>query len=168
MSQQEQPKKIKRAKELARDTPPGKPNSTFIENIGGVEGAVEKVVDELNNWIQIVDVRLHRDRKIGIACKYRWTIKRWAHHDMDQWLHDNGWEIMPHRKADSYEHRDNEMEARYRKEIDGYLVHVNIHVEFTNDVFEALKEGNPIRRSKKKMERKEKARKLRKMKAGDG
>ena len=61
---------------------------------------------------------------------------------MDKWLIDNGWEKLPHLMADSRQHEDNEMEARYYKKFGEWDVFVNIYVEFTEDVFEALSENS--------------------------
>lgn len=123
---------------LAQRTLPGRSNEDIIRNMKGMDRVVEAAVNDLNNWVEVIDVRLHRDLKVGIPMRYRWTIKRWVANNMDQWLMNNGWEDMPHLKADSREHEPNELEARYRKEFGDYLVHVNIYVPFTDDVFEAL------------------------------
>jgi hypothetical protein len=127
---------------IASKTIPGRDNSAIVNSLGDASGVVDSVLEDLNNWVEIVDVRVFRGNVIGIPMRYRWTIKRWSSSDMDKWLLDNGWDKLAHLKADSKEHKDNEMEARYYKEIDGWDVFVNIYVEFTNDVFKALEENS--------------------------
>ena len=136
---------LETANRIASQTVPGRSNTDIIEGLHDIPDVVDGFLEQTNGWFEILDVRVYRDDSIGIPCRYRWTIKRWAHNDMDQWLQDNGWELLPHLKADSKEHNENEMEARYRKEIKGYYVYANFFVEFTNDVFEALQEGIDIK-----------------------
>jgi hypothetical protein len=145
------------AERIAGNTIPGRSNSKVVNNIRGVDEVVQSFIEDINNWFEIVDVRVYRDGKIGLPCRYRWTIKRWASNDMDQWLMDNGWELLHHRKADSKEHRSNEMEARYRKEIEGREVYANMYVEFTEDVFEALQEDSVIKSAEENVQREQKA-----------
>lgn len=145
------------AERIAGNTIPGRSNSEVVNNIRGVDEVVQSFIEDVNNWFEVVDVRIYRGGEVGVPCRYRWTIKRWASNDMDQWLMDNGWELLHHRKADSKEHRSNEMEARYRKEIEGRQVYANIYVEFTEDVFEALQGGQAIKSAEEKARRGEKA-----------
>ena len=126
---------------IASKTIPGRDNSAIVDSLEEASGVVDSVLGDLNNWVEIVDVRVFRGNVIGIPMKYRWTIKRWSSSDMDKWLLDNGWDKLAHLKADSKEHKDNEMEARYYKKVNGWDVFVNIYVEFTNDVFKALEEN---------------------------
>lgn len=131
-----------RAKQVAKDTIPGGSNRERILDIAeSVEVVHEAIVEDLNNWVEIVEVRNLGGKRIAVPCRYRWTIKRWADNEMDMWLLKNGWDRIAHRKADSHEHEDYEMEARYRKEFDGWYVYVNIWVPFTEDVFEALEKN---------------------------
>lgn len=127
---------------IAEKTIPGSDNSELVESVGGLPDVLEEIIDDLNNWVEIVDVRVFRGKVIGIPMRYRWTIKRWANSDMDRWLLDNDWDNIAHLKADSRKHEDNEMEARYYKEFGEWDVFVNIYVEFTEDVFNALEENS--------------------------
>lgn len=149
---------------IAEDTAPGKTNYPLIHSVEDVPQILEKVMDELNNWVEFLDVRVYRDEHIGIPCRYRWTIKRWAKNDMDQWLMDRGWESVGHLRADSRDHEPNELEARYRKRIDGYMVNVNIYVEFTEDVFERLQEEGGVKDAKRNINERKKLREFRKKK----
>ncbi len=155
------------ARRIAGNTIPGEDNGEFPSSLSDAAGVVDDFIEETNNWFEIVDVRVYRGDEIGLPCRYRWTIKRWVSNEMDSWLMSNGWERIAHLKADSREHRDNEMEARYRKEIDGYTVHLNAYVEFTSDVFRAMKNGNPIKRAEEQRQRKERAEKFLQEKRGD-
>ena len=155
---------LRSAQRIAQDTAPGKRNSVVLHELEDVHSVVDSFIEELNNWVEIIDVRTYRNKKIGIPCRYRWTIKRWVVNDMDQWLVDNGWMKNAHLRADSKEHRKNEMEARYSKEIEGYTVYANIYVEFTEDVFDSLEDGSPIRAAKNRRVRKDKAQEFREKK----
>lgn len=126
------------AKRIAKKTAPGEENKDLVRGISDAGVVVDDVMSDLNNWVEFVDVRVFRGEVIGIPCRYRWTIKRWVSNDMDSWLVENGWNRLAHLKADSREHKDNEMEARYHKEFNGWDVFVNIYVEFTEDVFDQL------------------------------
>jgi len=156
--------KLNRAMKVARDTVPGKSNSEIVSHLSGIDEITRSFVEELNNWIEIIDVRVYRDGSIGIPCRFRWTIKRWASVDMDRWLLDNGWELIHHRRADSYSHEPNEMEARYAKEIEGATVYANIYVEFTEDVFRAMNEDNHIEKAEKRNKKKDVAQAVREQK----
>lgn len=134
------------AERIAKKTAPGVSNRYFVNSLSDASAVVDEVADDLNNWVEFVDVRLFRGNVMGIPCRYRWTIKRWVSNDMDTWLNKNGWNRLPHLKADSRSHKDNEMEARYYKEFDGWDVFVNIYVEFTEDVFEEMGDENEIGR----------------------
>jgi len=146
---------------IARNTMPGDTNEQFISTICEAEEAVRKMDEDLNSWFEILDVRIYPRRVIGVPARFRWTIKRWVHHDMDQWLLDNGWEWIAHRKADSDEHEENEMEARYRKDFEGFGVHCNFYVEFTEDVFESLEHGDYIHRADMEEKRRERVEEMR-------
>lgn len=150
-----------RAKKLSLETSPGQGNEYFEDSLRDMSRVVTAFIEDTNNWFEILDTRLYRKENIGIPCRYRWTIKRWAANDMDQWLMDHGWEDMAHLKADSVDHEDNELEARYRKEIGGYTVWANFYVEITNDVFEALQTGGPVKMAEKNREREERMERLR-------
>lgn len=123
---------------LSSDTFPGKDNVKFMEGMGELSDVVTRFVLDTNNWFEIIDVRLYRDNYIGIPCRFRWTIKRWANNDIDSWLKRNGWILDPHLRADSREHEDHEMEARYIKEYGDYTVAANMYVEFTEDVIRKM------------------------------
>lgn len=148
---EEESEEISIAERVAKDTVPGLSNEEFIDLLSVSDNVVKQVINDLNNWFEIVQVHSFRERKIGIVMRYRWTIKRWVQNDMDDWLIDRGWELLPHLKADSRDHKENEMEARYRKEFNGVMVYVNLYVQITNDVFEALqKTGATEKVSKRK------------------
>lgn len=149
------------ASKVARETAPGKGNDEIVASLQDLPGVVESFVEDTNNWFEVIDVRTHRNGNIGIPCRYRWTIKRWVVNDTDTWLIDNGWDQLAHLFADSKEHEENEMEARYRKEIDGYTIWMNAYVEFTNDVFEAMQKGEPIQSVEEKREKREKVERVR-------
>jgi hypothetical protein len=149
---------------IASHTVPGKDNDYFIESCRELCEVLESFRSDTNNWFEIVDVRVFRGKNIGLPCRYRWTVKRWVVNEMDKWLLENGWDRIAHLKADSRDHKPNEMEARYRKEFDGYTVYCNFYVEITEDVFEALNEGKPIENARGVKQRAENIRKLREKK----
>ncbi len=130
------------AERIAAKTLPGDGNEALVNSVGEASDVMDDVVSDLNNWVEVIDARIFRGKVLGMPCRYRWTIKRWADSDMDKWLIDNGWEKLPHLMADSRQHEDNEMEARYYKKFGEWDVFVNIYVEFTEDVFEALSENS--------------------------
>jgi hypothetical protein len=168
---QEQPDRRGRSAEqvsrqIAEDTSPGLRNSDIVASIGTSQKAVRDFIVDTNNWFEVVDVRVYRDDSVGIPCRYRWTIKRWVQNDMDSWLKDNGWVLAPHRRADSKEHEDNYMEARYKKQYGDITVYANFWVEFTEDVFDALQKGNAIKAAKQNRERSKKIDRLRGLKRG--
>jgi len=135
---------------------PGKENKQFPKKLEDAAKIVPQVKDDLNNWVEIIDVRTYRNDKIGIPCKWRWTIKRWAAQDMDNWLMKTGWTRENHRRADSYDHEDNELEARYKREYSGYTVYINIHVEFTDEVFEALEDQGGVKKARRERNKQKK------------
>jgi len=143
------------ANSLATSTTPGLSNTSVFEGLSKAEDIARAVEDDLNNWIDIIDFRVYRKDKMSIACKYRWTIIRWAENDMDSWLMDNGWTIDAHRLADSYDRDEDQTEARYRKEFDGVTVYANILVDFPNAVFEELEGNNTVERKREKLEQEE-------------
>lgn len=126
------------AKDIALRTVPGPDNSGLLDGLTKSREICETVLDELNNWIYIVDCRVYSESVIGISAKYRWTIKRWGVNETDSFLLENGWENNPHRFADSRFREEDEMEARYSKKIDGINVHINIHVEFPQDILNEM------------------------------
>lgn len=145
MSQRQETDEEEIAEKIAKDTVPGTNNrDVVVELAESAQAVYAAVLEDLNNWVEIVEVKYHGDRIIGIPCRYRWTIKRWVSNDMDEWLLSNGWSHMPHLKADSEKHRPNELEARYVKQFGDYDVYVNIWVPFTDDVFEAINEGEDL------------------------
>lgn len=119
----------------------GRSNEYFKGSPVLVAGKIDEFMEETNNWFEILDVRIYRDFEIGLPCRYRWTIRRWAYVDMDSWLLKNGWHMHPHTMADSDKHKENELEARYVKQYGKFSIYANFYVEFTDDVFEALNEG---------------------------
>jgi len=130
------------AERVALKTIPGDDNDRLVSNVSEAGNILDKVLDDLNNWFELVDIRIFRGKVIGIPCRYRWTIKRWVGNDTDKWLIDNGWDNLAHLKADARSHKDNEMEARYHKNFGDWDVYANFYVEFTEDVFEALDGGS--------------------------
>lgn len=138
------------ADRIARETIPRGDNEGILASLWNVHDVVEDFIDETNNWFEILDVRVYKSGVIGIPCKYRWTIVRWAKNDMDQWLLDNGWDDVAHLAADSREREDNELEARYVKEIGGHMVNATFLVEFPDRVFEEMNDKNGMERAKEK------------------
>lgn len=138
---------------LAAETVPGRDNTHFMEGMGEISDVVTKFVLDTNNWFEIIDVRYYRDNYIGIPCRFRWTIKRWASNDLDSWLKSEGWVLDPHRRADSYEHKDHEMEARYKKRFGDYVVAANMYVEFTEDVFRRMNSDEYVETVEEKKEK---------------
>ena len=126
------------AERIAKKTAPGEKNKDLVRGLSDASGVVDDVMSDLNNWVEFVDVRVFRGKVIGIPCRYRWTIKRWVSNDMDSWLVENGWNRLAHLKADSKDHRDDEMEARYHKDFGDWDVFINVYVLFTEDVFDML------------------------------
>lgn len=139
---------------LAGMTIPGESNEGLFDDLEDAADVARAFQGELNNWVEILDVRVRNDGKVGIPCRYRWTLSRWAENDMDQWLMDHGWEQVAHLYADSRQHRSNELEARYRKRIEGKMVYTNIFVPVTDKTFRALQDGNPVEKAKNRRERK--------------
>lgn len=141
---------------IARNTVPGRSNDHLVDGLESARDILPDVIDDLNNWFEIVDVRVYSDVHIGVPMRYRWTIIRWAENDMDQWLMDNGWEHLPHLNADSRTRQENELEARYRKEFSGVVVDSNFLVRFPERVFRKLngEELDRIREDKEKEEAK--------------
>lgn len=141
--------------QIARDTIPGRSNQPFIEGLENAPEIVQDVLGDLNNWVEIMDVRIYSTEEMGIPCRYRWSIIRWTENDMDTWLEDHGWEHMPHLRADSRNRNPNDLEARYRKQFDDVMVNINVHVEIPEVVFDALegKSGSVVERRKVKSRR---------------
>lgn len=126
------------AEKIGSTTVPGKSNRDVIEGMRDGAEVVEAYLEDLNNWVVIVDARVRDDGSFGIPARYRWTIKRWAKNDMDGWLEEHGWNNLNHLKADERRRERHEMEARYMKELAGYEVYTNIWVPWTEDVFDRL------------------------------
>lgn len=126
------------ADKLARNSIPGKSNRPVFDGLETAAEIVPEVIEDLNNWFEIVDVRIYNRNHIAIPMRYRWSIIRWARNDMDNWLMERGWKDMAHLNADSRRRIDNEMEARYRKNFDGIVVDTNFLVEFPDVVFRKL------------------------------
>lgn len=141
------------AEYIARQTVPGSRNTPMYEGLQRAVDVVPTVIQDLNNWFEIVDVRVLGEDHIGIPMRYRWTIIRWANQDMDQWLEDHGWEDMAHLNADSRTRQENELEARYRKQFGDVVVDCNFLVFFPDEVFEALSRDD-IDNAKRKKRRK--------------
>lgn len=150
---------------IAKRTVPGSSNQHLIKGLDSARGVLPDVIDDLNNWFEIVDVRIYNDRHIGIPMRYRWTIIRWADNGMDQWLIDRGWEQLPHLNADSRTREEDELEARYRKEFNGVVVDANFLVKFPERVFRKLNGEDIDRIQEKKAE--EEARKKRRKRVLD-
>lgn len=142
------------AESVAKSTVPGRSNDPVIDGLRFSPKVVEDVIDDLNNWFEVVDVRVYNDVHIGIPMRYRWTIIRWADNDMDQWLMDNGWEQLPHLNADSRTREEDELEARYRKVYRGVVVDTNFLVKFPERVFRKLK-GEDLDRVRENQRREE-------------
>lgn len=144
----------KMAERLASLTIPGESNDEIFKALEAAPSVAKAFESDLNNWVKILDVRIRNDGKIAIPARYRWTLKRWAGNDMDQWLVDNGWQNEAHLLADSRQHRPNELEARYKKKIAGWWVYTNIFVPVTDETFRKMNEGSPVKKAKKKREKK--------------
>lgn len=138
--------------DLVRSTIPGGSNQPYYDGLDRATDLVPFVLDDLNNWFEIVDVRIYDDDHIAMPMRYRWSIVRWAENDMDQWLMDNGWEDLAHLNADSRTRQENEIEARYRKEFDGVTVDCNFIVLFPDVVFRKMN-GEDLDRVKRKKEK---------------
>lgn len=138
------------AEKIVRETAPGPSNEDLFNGLEVASILVPAVIDDLNNWFNILDVRILGERHIGIPMRYRWTIIRWANQDMDSWLLDNGWEDYAHLNADTDSREPNEMEARYRKEYDSVTVDANFLVEFPEIVFDKMNDRDVEDVQKKK------------------
>jgi len=143
---------------IASLTIPGESNDDVLNTVEAAAEVLPEYIEQMNNWVRVLDVRCIKGGQIAIPARYRWTIKRWAKNDMDGWMLDNGWSLEHHLKADSRQHRDNELEARYKKEINDWPVYTNIYVPFTEDVFEELSKGGHVKKARQKRDRKEKGR----------
>lgn len=139
---------------IVRGTVPGESNEKFNDGIDNASDIVPVVMDDLNNWFEIVEVRVINRDHISIPMRYRWTIIKWSNSDMDQWLIDRDWDLIHHRNADTRFREENELEARYRKEFDGITVDANFLVEFPDIVFRKIN-GDDISRVKEKVEKEE-------------
>ena len=149
------------ADRVASATIPGTSNMGIFKGLQKAVKVSQLVEDELNNWIDIIDARVYGENMMSIAAKYRWTIYRWASNDMEGYMSDNGWDVDPHRLADSHTREENQMEARYRKEFDDMWVYINILVLFPDRAFKELnaKESYEQTKEKKIEEKKRESRK---------
>lgn len=153
-SQSSTPTEEELAEVVTKRTIPGKDNDPYFEGLEAASRVVPKVVDGLNNWFEIVHVSVYGPDHIGIPMKFRWTMEKFSKARLHDWILEEGWEIIHHLNADTRERVDHEMEARYRKEVDGVTVDVNLIVEFTEDVFDALG-AEAVDRGRKRQESKE-------------
>jgi len=128
------------AEEVVRSTYPGPDNDTFKTGLRNAFTVFPVVVEDLNDWFYPVDVRVHDEEHVAMPMRYRWTIIRWAESQMDSWLERNGWEDFAHLNADTRKRRNDELEARYRKQYGGVTVDCNFLVYMPPEVFEALNE----------------------------
>lgn len=143
--------------DISKRTIPGPSNDDILGGLEVANVVVPKVIDDLNNWFYILDVRTYSSKKLGIPMRYRWSVIRWAENEMDDWLSKNGWEIMPHLNADSRFREEYEMEARYRKYFDNVEVDCNFLVEFPPEVFEEMADTNvdEVKKQKERERRRE-------------
>jgi len=145
------------AEDITRGTLPGPDNEPVMDGIGTAVGLVPRVVEDLNNWFNIVDVRIYDENHIGLPMRYRWSVIRWAHNDMDSWLRGQGWSQFGHLNADTRTRDEHEMEARYRKNYGDVTVDANFLVYFPDKVFSEMHETSRkdiVNAGKKKKERK--------------
>lgn len=145
----------RQAERLASMTIPGKSNDDVLDALEAAPAVARAYQDDLNNWVRILDVRTRNDGKFGIPARYRWTLKRWAENDMDQWMLDHGWQDEAHLLADSRQHRPNELEARYKKKFGDWWVYTNIFVPVTDETFRKMNNGSPVRKAKRKRDKKQ-------------
>ena len=138
---------------LLTSTVPGDSNDGVFTGLNKASSIAREVQGELNNWIDIIDVRVYGDSVMSICCEYRWTIVRWANSGMEDYMEDNDWSVNPHRLADTHLREENQMEARYMKEVDGMWVYINILVEFPEWVFDELEGNHTIEEKTEKMKR---------------
>lgn len=125
--------------DINRNTSPGKSNQVFVEETLEASSVIQRFINETNDWFEINQVKIERNREIDINCLFRWTIISWSNFDMDDWLRINGWDLIHHTRADAERHyEDNMIEARYKKKIKGYDVYTNFMVLVTDEVFEKL------------------------------
>lgn len=129
-----------RLESIVKETIPGRRN----EELKDVASTSAIVIDEFeamtNNWFEIEKVHLYPNQ-IGITARFRWTIERWAGINMDTWLVKKGWNNDAHLMADWNGREENEMEARYSRNIVGVPVRANFLVLFTDRVFKAMQEN---------------------------
>lgn len=144
------------AERVARGTIPGRSNERFERGIVNTSAVVPVVIEDLNNWFEVLEVRIKDEHAVSIPMRYRWSIIRWARQDMDKWLMDHGWDEFAHRQADTHVRQENEMEARYRKRYGDVTVYCNFLVNFPPSVFKKIKEDSDQSIRKKQRERVEK------------
>lgn len=148
---------------IAQQTVPGPSNDDYFRGLELAHLLMPAIIDDLNNWFNIVGVRILGERHISFIARYRWTIIRWARQDMDSWLMNKGWEDHAHLNADTRDREVNEMEARYRNQYDSVTVDANFLVEFPEIVFEKLNDEDVEDAKKRKHERKMKRQTLQKV-----
>lgn len=144
------------ADRIASSTIPGTSNSGVFEGLEKAKRVAQLVENDLNNWIKIIDFRVYSDSVMSICADYRWTIYRWASNDMESFMAENDWVVMPHRLADSHDRDENEMEARYRKKFGDVWVYINIHVLFPDRAFRELNGKESYEKMKQKRIREKK------------
>ena len=143
--------------QLVRDTYPGEDNEQFKDGIVTAAAIFPAVVEDLNDWFYAMDVRVLDKEHLGIPMRYRWSIVRWAEQDMDSWLESHGWTDMAHLNADNRDRREDEMEARYRKEYGDVTVDCNFLVHFPPEVFRKLQEESDGSMNQRKRKQKQKS-----------
>lgn len=138
------------ADNIVASTIPGSSNQGIFDGLSRAKRVAEAVQDDLNNWIDIIDVRVHGKNVISVCAEYRWTIYRWASHNMEDYMNDNGWQVEPHRLADTHSRDEDQMEARYKKKFGDTWVYINILVLFPERAFEELNAKESYRQTKEK------------------
>lgn len=130
---------------ILKDTSPGNSNDHILNTIHSLEDVVEGFISDTNGWFEILDVRVYPDGSIGIPCRWRWTIERYAAAKIEDRLLDSGWAVDHHLEADSRKHNeDRDLQLRYRKNIQGHDVYINVYVWMTDNAFNALETNEPI------------------------
>jgi hypothetical protein len=152
------------ADSIVSSTIPGSSNSGIFDGLQRASRVAELVEDDLNNWVDILDVRVYGENIISICSEYRWTIYRWASHDMEDYMQDNGWQVEPHRLADTHLREEDQMEARYKKQFGDTWVYINILVLFPERAFDELNAEESYKQTKeKKIKEKEQESKKRRL-----
>lgn len=132
-----------RIEEIARDTVPTDKNDRVKLGLLKSVAVVDELDEELNGWLSFHDVRVYDDNIVGIVADWKWTIERWVSGDMDERMRSLGWTVFAHTLADR-DKDDHEAEFRFVKQYGEVKVYLNVYVEFTRRVFEALSSGEDI------------------------